>query len=69
MARALVDAKIANSSQVLATFGSHEEERDPETQAAIAQLSNSRQAAASAADLDALNGVEGAAARPSISMP
>jgi CRISPR-associated protein Cas1 len=63
MARVLVDAKITNCSQVLATFGSHEEERAPEAQEAIVQLSNSRQAAASAADLDALNGVEGAAAR------
>lgn len=63
MARALVDAKIANCSRVLATFGSHEEERAPATDAAIAELAKSRQAAAVAADLDALNGVEGAAAR------
>lgn len=63
MARVVVGAKIANSARVLATFGSHDEERAPETQAAIAELSNSGQAAAAAADLDALNGVEGAAAR------
>jgi CRISPR-associated protein Cas1 len=63
MARTLVDAKIANSSRVLATFGSHEETRDPATDQAIAEMAKSRQAAAAAASLDALNGVEGAAAR------
>jgi CRISPR-associated protein Cas1 len=63
MARILVDAKIANSSRVLATFGSHEETRDPATDQAIAEMEKSRQAAAAAASLEALNGVEGAAAR------
>jgi len=63
MARTLVDAKIANSSRVLATFGSHEETRDPATAMALAELDNARQAAATAANLEVLNGVEGAAAR------
>jgi CRISPR-associated protein Cas1 len=63
MARTLVDAKIANSSRVLATFGSHEETRDPATAMALAELDKARQAAAVAATLEALNGAEGAAAR------
>jgi CRISPR-associated protein Cas1 len=63
MARTLVDAKIANSSCVLATFGSHEEKRDSATAAAIEELANARQSAAAATSLEALNGVEGASAR------
>jgi CRISPR-associated protein Cas1 len=63
MAQTLVDAKIANSSRVLETFGSHEETRDPATAMALVELDKARQAAAASANLEALNGVEGAAAR------
>jgi CRISPR-associated protein Cas1 len=63
MARTLVDAKIANSSRVLETFGSHDETRDPATAMALAELDKARQSAAAATSLEALNGVEGAAAR------
>lgn len=63
MAQTLVDAKIANSSRVLTSFGSHEETRDPVTISALTELDKARHAASAATTLDALNGVEGAAAR------
>ncbi len=63
LARILVGAKIANSSRVLETFGSHEETRDPAAAEAVAELEKARLAATSASDLETLNGVEGAAAR------
>jgi len=62
MAQVLVDAKIANSSRVLATFGSHEETRDPATITALSELDEARRAVVATTNFEALNGVEGAAA-------
>ncbi len=62
MARTVIDAKLANSARVLATFGDREQAHDSAADEAIAQLENSRQAARQAATLEILNGVEGAAA-------
>ncbi len=63
MARTIVDAKLANSAQVLETFGDRDEARSPITETALAEIQKARESASSAATLEILNGIEGSAAR------
>ena len=63
VARSLVAAKLANSAQVLSSFGDREQIRNPENTAAVKQLLDAACATASAATLDILNGIEGSMAR------
>lgn len=63
LARQTVSAKLANAATVLAAFGDREEARSLATEAAIAQIAESREKISSAATLEILNGIEGAAAR------
>ncbi len=63
MARTIVEAKIANSAAVLATFGDRDLLHGPTTAAALSQLDDFRKAACKAATLEVLNGGEGASAR------
>jgi len=63
LARSLVAAKLANSAQVLSSFGDREQIRSPENAAAVKQISDAAAATASAATLDILNGIEGSMAR------
>jgi CRISP-associated protein Cas1 len=63
MARVIVDAKLANSAEVLASFGDRMEARSPATAAALSQIELARQAARTAATHEVLNGTEGATAR------
>jgi CRISP-associated protein Cas1 len=63
IARKIVDAKLANSAQLLATFGAHGEAHSYATDAALSSIAEARRAAQTSATLEALNGAEGAAAR------
>jgi CRISPR-associated protein Cas1 len=63
LARGLVAAKLANSAQVLSSFGDREQIRGPENAAAVKQILDAAAATASAATLDILNGIEGSMAR------
>jgi CRISPR-associated protein Cas1 len=63
LARSLVAAKLANSAQVLSSFGDREQIRSPENAAAVKQLVDAADATASAATLEILNGIEGSMAR------
>jgi CRISPR-associated protein Cas1 len=63
MARSIVDAKLANSAQVLETFGDRTEARGPVTETALAEIQRARESATTAATLEVLNGIEGSAAR------
>jgi CRISPR-associated protein Cas1 len=63
LARRTVGAKLANAAVVLSRFGEREEARSEATQAALAQLAESRERASSAATIEILDGIEGAAAR------
>lgn len=63
VARSLVAAKLANSAQVLGSFGDREQIRSPENDAAVKQLLDAASSTASAPTLDVLNGIEGSMAR------
>jgi len=63
LARQIIAAKLANSAAVLAHFGDREESGSMETQVALQQLAGAGEKALQAPSLEALDGVEGAAAR------
>jgi CRISPR-associated protein Cas1 len=63
LARGIVAAKLANSAQVLSSFGDREQIRNPENAAAVQQILDASATTASAATLEILNGIEGSMAR------
>lgn len=63
LAQALVAAKLANAAAVLQSFGERALARGAESTAAAAQLADAAGRARSAATLDVLAGIEGAAGR------
>jgi CRISPR-associated protein Cas1 len=63
LARSLIAAKLANSAQVLSSFGDRDRTRDPGTLTAVKQLLDAADTTASAATLEILNGIEGSMAR------
>jgi CRISPR-associated protein Cas1 len=62
-ARLTVSAKLANAAAVLAAFGDRDEARGPATEAALAQIAESREKVSAADTIEILDGIEGAAAR------
>lgn len=63
LARRAVDAKLAGAAAVLTSFGDRERIADEKTRAALEQIAAAREKVLTAATVEALDGIEGAAAR------
>jgi len=63
LARRAVAAKLANSAAVLQSFGDRDRAHDGQTEAALAHIEAAREKIVAATAIDALDGIEGPAAR------